>query len=582
MSRRSHFLHNSIAVLGFILGLVFTHADAQTRPGSGARGTGATGSALRRGTGTSSFGGGSNRSNGGPRQYRSNTELGDAIIQIDPETRSLVIVTDEQTHGELMKVIETLDRPKPQVLIKVVFVEVTYNKDSDVGVEASYTFNLGKGQPGQTGNRTTTNTSTSQTGSLTNPGTSTTTSTVTTPLDIASSLASTVGASSVFGIPTAVGSEGTFLRIVNDDWSATLRALASKGKVEVLSRPSIMARNNQEAVIVIGQEIPFITNSRITDNGQTINTVTYDNIGIILRVTPFITSEGTVEMIVAPEISNLTDQSIPISNTASSPVIAKRSAETVVVTPDARTVVIGGLMESAKVESIKKVPILGDLPVIGFPFRRTVKSDVKRELIIFLTPYIVHQPEQLTDVARREVSETTMIGKTFEKSEFDRFIDGPSLFPEKDMKTEIHIEEDGKRVEQPVHRAPVEIQAQPQPQRAAPRGTVPVGKGTPAPTKVIPVAGRAVPFGKTNTAVAKPTPAATTAVPVAARSTPAPGKKASVSVKADPAPTKVTPVAAKVVPASKPIAAPTFRGGPAAVPTPVPFPSLTSVENVAD
>ena len=580
MSRRSHYLRNSLAVLAFMLGLAFTQAHAQTRPGSAARSTGATGSALRRGTGTTSFGSGSR--SGGPRQYRSSTELGDAIIQIDPETRSLVIVTDEETHGELMKVIETLDRPKPQVLIKVVFVEVTYNKDSDIGVEGSYTFNLGKALPGQTGNRTTTNTSTSQTGSLANPGTSTTTSTVTTPLDIAASLASTVGASSVFGIPTAAGSEGTFLRIVNDDWSATLRALAQKGKVEVLSRPSIMARNNQEAVIVVGQEIPFITNSRITDNGQTINTVTYDNIGIILRVTPFITSEGTVEMIVAPEISNLTDQTIPISNTASSPVIAKRSAETVVVTPDARTVVIGGLMESSKVESIKKVPILGDIPILGFPFRRTVKSDVKRELIIFLTPYIVNRPEGLTAVARREVGETTLIENTFQKSEFDRFIDGPSLFPEKDVKTEVHIEEGGKRVDEPVRRAPVQIQPQSPSQRAAPSKAVPSSKATPAPTKVIPVAGRSVPTSKGNSVVAKAAPAPAKAISVATKAAPTRAKEGSATAKAAPAPTKPAPVAAKVVPPPKANAAPAFRGSPAAVPTPVPFPALTSVENVGD
>ena len=63
-------------------------------------------------------------------------------MQVDPETRSLVIVTDEDTHKELAKVIQNLDKPKPQVLIKVVFLEVTYNKDSDLGVEGSYTFNL--------------------------------------------------------------------------------------------------------------------------------------------------------------------------------------------------------------------------------------------------------------------------------------------------------------------------------------------------------------------------------------------------------------------------------------------------------
>jgi general secretion pathway protein D len=210
----------------------------------------------------------------------------------------------------------------------------------------------------------------------------------------------------------------------------TLHALASKGKVEILSRPSIMARNNQEAVIVVGQEVPFITNSRITDDGQTINTVTYDNVGIILRVTPFITSEGTVEMIVAPEISSLTDQTVPISNTVGAPVIAKRSAETVVVTPDAKTVVIGGLMETQRVESVQKVPLLGDIPLLGAAFRRTIKNDVKRELMIFLTPFIVNKPSGLEHLTSAEVKKTQLMRKAFTPEEYDRYLDGPSLFPD--------------------------------------------------------------------------------------------------------------------------------------------------------
>ena len=114
--------------------LLATPLHAQTtRPGSATRG-GTTGGTRGTGGTGGGFSAGGNRSNtNGTRQYRSNTELGDAIIQVDPETRSLMIVTDEETHEELMKVVKTIDQPKPQVLIKVVFVEVTYNKGSDIG-----------------------------------------------------------------------------------------------------------------------------------------------------------------------------------------------------------------------------------------------------------------------------------------------------------------------------------------------------------------------------------------------------------------------------------------------------------------
>jgi general secretion pathway protein D len=384
-----HFLRPRLPVFAAILGIALaTPLAAQTsRPGSTARPSVSAGS--RSGANRIGTGGGQSRSSGGPRQYRSNTELGDAVITVDPETRSLVIVTDEDTHKELSKVIATLDQPKPQVLIKVVFLEVTHNKDSDIGVEGSYTYKL-KGPQINGANQS-------------------------------------VGAQSALGL--AALTEGSFIRLATDDWSATLRAIAANGKVEILSRPSILARNNQEAVIVVGQEVPFITNSRITDNGQTINTVQYDNVGIILRVTPFITSEGTVEMIVAPEISTLTDKTVAISDKASSPVIAKRSAETVVVTPNAKTVVIGGLMETQKIESIRKVPILGDIPVLGFPFKRTVKSDVKKELMIFLTPYIVRDPKRMENLAAVELHKTELVPEAFNPEDFGKYLDNPSLFP---------------------------------------------------------------------------------------------------------------------------------------------------------
>ena len=402
--------------------LFTTHLHAQTaRPGGTTRGN--TGTNANRGTGGSTAG--STRSSaGGARQYRSNTELGDAIIQVDPETRSLVIVTDEETHEQLMTVIKTIDQPKPQVLIKVVFVEVTYNKGSDIGVEANYTFKNGYPTGAVTGNSTTT-TTTGTTGN----GTVTTKAT---DLSAAAILANGITGSNLFsGVPNPI--DGSFVRVLADDWSATIRALSTKGKVEVLSRPSIMARNNQEAVIVVGQEVPFVTNSRTDNNGNIINTITYDNVGVILRVTPFITSEGMVEMIVAPEISSLTDQTVPISSTASAPVIAKRSAETVVVTPNARTVVIGGLMQTQKTESVRKIPLLGDLPgFMGMPFRRTIKSDVKSELMIFLTPYIVNNKGDAERVTADEVNKTELLEKAYTRNDFDKYLDTPSLYPERE------------------------------------------------------------------------------------------------------------------------------------------------------
>ena len=411
-------LTSALCVL-IVLALLAPQLTAQvSRAGSSGRTT--SGSRSSTGRAVSSSG---TRSSTGQRQYRSNTELGDAMITIDPETRSLVIVTDEDTHNEMLSVIKTLDKPKPQVLIKVVFLEVTYNKGSDIGVEGSYTFNLEGAKTATTGTRTTTNTQVS--------GTKTTTTSLAETLGSAASLGRALTGGSGFNIPiTGVNATGLIVRAIGDDFSATVRALSTRGKVEVLSRPSIMARNNQEAVIVVGSEIPFITNSRIDNTGNTINTVTYDDIGIILRVTPFITSEGTVEMIVAPEISSLTDQTVPISNTVNSPVISKRSAETVVVTPNGKTVVIGGLMQTQRIDSVQKIPILGDIPILGFPFRRTIKSDEKKELMIFLTPTIVSDPRAVDAVNADELGKTELVDRAFTEKEKSKFLQGLPLMPE--------------------------------------------------------------------------------------------------------------------------------------------------------
>ena len=167
---------------------------------------------------------------------------------------------------------------------------------------------------------------------------------------------------------------GSFVRLATDNWQATLYALAQHGNVNVLSRPTIMARNNQQAVIVVGQEVPFVTNSQVTQLGQTINTVQYQDVGVILRVTPFITSDHNVEMIVSPEVSSVDSQSVQLSPNVSSPIIDKIAAETVVVTPNAETVVIGGMMQKQKTSTVQKIPLLGDLPLIGGAFRAASKK----------------------------------------------------------------------------------------------------------------------------------------------------------------------------------------------------------------
>ena len=336
-----------------------------------------------------SFGGGGSSSSG--RTYIPNGNIGDAIISCDPDTKQITVIADEETAAQIRDVIRGLDRAKPQVLIKVVFLEVTHNDTLDLGIEGSVTKKLGASS-------------------------------------IMGSFSNVFGLGSAGALPIPPGA-GLYT-VLGNDFQATIRAIAQAGKTEILSRPSILARNNQQATISLGQQVPLITNTRFDSLGNQINSVTYQNVGIILQVTPFITSEGTVEMIVSPQTSELADQSqwIPISNGSSgaqitAPVINSRSADTVVVVPDGQTVIIGGLMANSKIHSDRKIPILGDIPFLGNLFKRKVNSDKKTELIIFLTPQIVRLPSHLADIASKETANARISTNAFSQEELNRFLD---------------------------------------------------------------------------------------------------------------------------------------------------------------
>jgi len=326
----------------------------------------------------------------GTSDYPTSTQMGTATVSVDPETRRVFVVTDEETAAYVENVVKDLDRPTPQVLIKCIFLEATYSKDSDIGVDGIYTHTInGK-----------------------NTGAINGTATAETAFDLATS--------------------GGIYSLAGRDLSLTIAALAKAGKTEILSRPSILARNNQPATISLGQQVPLITNTRFDNFGNQINTVTYQDVGIILNVTPFIMDSDLVEMVVAPQISQLTDRSqwVPISggtsNSAtvvSAPVINSRSADTVVVVPDGETVVIGGLMQNTKLDSTEKVPVLGDIPLLGMLFRHKVKSDAKTELMIFMTPQIVRHPTDLLPLTATERAKSKISSKSFSEEDMNRYLD---------------------------------------------------------------------------------------------------------------------------------------------------------------
>ena len=384
-----------------------------------------------RGGGFGGFGGGGSASS---QQYNNNGAVGTASISVDPTTHQLVISTDPVTMAQIQKVIDRLDTAQRQVQINVAFVEVADSKALDLGVQGNYT--------GFSKNFSTI------TGYVTNysyyPGSSPSTPGTIGPSGY-SAVSQSVNAQNNFGIPQslsgATGSGGLYT-IMGNDFSATLQAIATAGKAQILSRPSVLASDGQMAEIVVGQSVYLpssVTLSSVGGSGTTIPQINggYQNVGIQLDVTPFIQANNLVQMILVPQITSI-DTSTPgqvISGGTSgvlgvgavapvyAPNLNKRSANTVVITPDGEPVVIGGLIGNTKSSSESKIPLLGDIPVIGNLFKFSSTANQKNELLIFLTPHIVGAPAELAAMAAHDTMQTPLITNSIPEMELNRFLD---------------------------------------------------------------------------------------------------------------------------------------------------------------
>jgi general secretion pathway protein D len=374
--------------------------EAQQRTGGTTGGGGGGGNFGNAGGGnrstTSTSSSSSSSSTTSSRDYPNSTLPGDATFQMDPETHSIIGITDDATLAMIQNVVSNLDRPKPQALIKVVFLEVQHDNDLDFGVEGSFQ---------------------SQKWNL--PGVQN--STASSDFGLAGLNAS--GAGQTIGQSTMpFGAAG--YTMMAKDFDVTLRAIASASKVEVISRPSIMVRNNQPATIIVGQSVPLVQGiSYPTLSSGPLSSISYQPVGIILQVTPFISKDGLVEMIVAPQISDISSQQVQISSNVFAPVIDQRSASTVVVTPDGQTVVIGGLMENDKTVIDSKIPVLGDIPLLGALFKHKQQAITKKELMIFLTPHIVRLPTQLASATAAEDRNAALSHKAFSEQDLNQFFD---------------------------------------------------------------------------------------------------------------------------------------------------------------
>jgi general secretion pathway protein D len=242
--------------------------------------------------------------------------------------------------------VRQLDQPVDQVMIEVTIAEVTLNNDFRFGVQ--WAFDLRDG--------THATLSEASNGAV---------------------VARFPGFSATYN--------GTYVQ-------AALNALSSRTHVEVISSPIVVTLDNQEAVLQVGDEVPIVTQSAAnvtTPNATVVNTVQYRETGILLRVTPRIGAGGTVTMEVAQEASEV---AATTTSGIDSPTIQQRRFQSTVLVADGQTVALGGLIRANRTQGRAGVPFLSAVPLLGAPFRNTNRAERRTELVVFLTPRILHTP----------------------------------------------------------------------------------------------------------------------------------------------------------------------------------------------
>ncbi|HBW97114.1 MAG TPA: type II secretion system protein GspD, partial [Pseudoalteromonas sp.] len=180
------------------------------------------------------------------------------------------------------------------------------------------------------------------------------------------------------------GVNGLAFGLVKNDWGAIIQAVSTDTNSNILATPSITTMDNEEASMIVGQEVPIITGSQTgSNNDNPFQTIERQEVGVKLKVTPQINDGSAVQLLIEQEVSSVSGATaVDIS-------VNKRAITTTVMADDGGMVVLGGLIDEDVQESVSKVPILGDIPILGHLFKSTNTTKRKRNLIVFIRPTII-------------------------------------------------------------------------------------------------------------------------------------------------------------------------------------------------
>jgi general secretion pathway protein D len=308
---------------------------------------------------------------------------GKVKITADKATNSMIIIADQEDYIVLEEVIKKLDIPRSMVFIESLIMEVDMDKSLDIGIDWQ-----AFGQTSIAGKETAIGGQFSQ--GLIDPGAlaqgGLTVGLITEPVNIAGLTVSNI--------------------------AAIINAIKTDDNFRILSTPQVLTTDNEEARITVGENRPYQTRSTTDPSGGTFESFEYRDVGKILKITPHVTEGRLVRMTISLEVTNI-DLASTLTTSSTLPVTQKRTVDTTVIVKDSQTVVIGGLIDESTTNNQSKVPVLGDVPLLGWLFRNSSEKNQKTNLYIFLTPRVIKSPAEADEIFKdkKEQIDTIQEGK---------------------------------------------------------------------------------------------------------------------------------------------------------------------------
>lgn len=316
-------------------------------------------------------------------------------IEAHEDTNALVITAQPDVMRTLQQVINQLDIRRAQVLVEAIIVEISEGDGINFGVQWV-------SEVGGTQYNNGTQVPLTAIGAGIYDAQDTTTSTTSTNTDGTVTITESTTSGDVATLAAALsGVNGLALGVMNSakSFGAIIQASANDSNSNILATPSIMTLDNQEASFIVGEEVPVITGSSASSgNDNPFQTVERREVGIKLKVTPQINEGDAVQLTIEQEVSQV------LGSTSVDVTFATRQVKTTILAESGQTVVIGGLLDEQVIESVSKVPWLGDIPWIGNLFKSTSSSTKKRNLMIFIKATIIRDNASIRGVSNRKYS----------------------------------------------------------------------------------------------------------------------------------------------------------------------------------